>query len=254
MAPMFRHAPRRIQRRTAMMLRTLPTASLVAVATLLAIAVPAAAHVTVSTPDAVPGGFGKLVFRVPTESASAGTVKLTVTLPAATPFAEVAAKSMPGWSVATTEKKLAKPITNDDGFNLTKAVSTVTWTAGAGQGVAPGEFNEFELSVGPFTKGTSSLTLPVVQTYSDGTVVHWDQPTPASGKEPEHPAPTLDLVTTTDPATPSAQDPATTAAETSATVGGDQSDGLARWLGGVGLAFGVAALVIALLSTRRRTA
>jgi uncharacterized protein YcnI len=246
MTPLFRRASRRARRRTA--------AVFLAAAALLAIAPAAWAHVTVSTPDAAPGGYGKLVFRVPTESASASTVRLTVTLPAATPFAEVAAKSMPGWSVATTEKKLAKPITNDDGFNLTKAVSTVTWTAGAGQGVAPGEFNEFELSVGPFPKGTAAMTLPVVQTYSDGTVVKWNQPTPASRKEPEHPAPTLELAAATSPPTPSAQDPATPVAATSATAGGEESDGLARWLGGAGLAVGGAALVIALLPMRRRTA
>jgi periplasmic copper chaperone A len=230
---------------------------LVAIAALLAIAPAASAHVTVSTPDAAPGGYGKLVFRVPTESATASTVKLAVTLPAATPFAEVSAKSMPGWSVATTETELAKPIMNDDGFNLTKAVSTVTWTAAASHGVAPGEFNEFELSVGPFPKGTGAMTLPVVQTYSDGTVVKWNQPTPASGKEPEHPAPTLELVSSA--AAPAAlaapgHASAVPVAETSATARGEESDGLARWLGGVGLATGAAALLVALLSTRRRTA
>jgi uncharacterized protein YcnI len=250
----LRPASRRPPLRPAVVLRTLATALLVALATLLALAPAASAHVTVSTPDAAPGGYGKVVFRVPTESESASTVKLSVTLPAATPFAAVSAKTMPGWSVATTEEKLAKPITDDDGFNLTKAVSTVTWTASAGQGVAPGEFNEFELSVGPFPEGTSPITLPVVQTYSDGTVVKWDQPTPARGKEPEHPAPTLELAAATDPPAASAQDPTTPAAEPSATAGGDETDGLARLLGGAGLALGAVALVIALLSTRRRTA
>jgi uncharacterized protein YcnI len=253
MAHLLRHAPGRPRRRTVGLLRTLATALVVAVATLLAVAPAASAHVSVSTPDAEPGGYGKLVFRVPTESASASTVKLTVTLPAAAPFAEVSAKSMPGWSVATTEKKLAKPITNDDGFNLTKAVSTVTWAAAAGQGVAPGEFNEFELSVGPFPETSTPLTLPVVQTYSDGTVVQWNEPTPAGGKEPEHPAPTLKLAAATDPPAPSAHDPGTPVAETTATGSGDESDSLARWMGGAGLALGAAALVIALLSTRRRT-
>ena len=78
------------------------------------------------------------------------------------------------------------------GFTLTKAVSTVTWTAAEGQGVAPGEFNEFELSVGPFPKGADPIVMPAAQTYSDGEVVQWDEPTPASGDEPEHPVPTLD--------------------------------------------------------------
>jgi uncharacterized protein YcnI len=219
---------------------------LFSVVALMAIAPAASAHVTVSSPDATPGGFGKLVFNVPTESATASTVKLTVALPSATPFAQVSAKSFPGWSVATTERHLAKPITNDDGFNLTKAVSTVTWTAAAGQGVAPGEFQEFELSVGPFPKGTASMALPTIQTYGDGTIVRWIEPTPAGGQEPEHPAPTLKLA--------SASNPVTAAAETTSAAHGDDTDGLARWMGGVSLGLGVVATVIAILSMRRRTA
>jgi uncharacterized protein YcnI len=70
---------------------------LIAVAATMAIGPAASAHVSVSSPDASPGGFGKLVFRVPTESATASTVKVTVTLPADTPFAEVSAKSLSGW-------------------------------------------------------------------------------------------------------------------------------------------------------------
>jgi periplasmic copper chaperone A len=222
---------------------------LVAVVALMVVAPAASAHVSVSSPDATPGGFGKLVFRVPTESSTASTVKLTVTLPTATPFAEVSAKSLPGWSIATTEKHLAKPIRSDEGFNLTKAVSTVTWTAGTGQGVAPGQFEEFELSVGPFPKGAAPMTLPTVQTYSDGTIVRWIEPTPASGDEPEHPAPTLKLASSASPVSDSVKpisDPALAA-------NGGHTDGLARWLGGAGLVLGAVALVIAILSTRRRT-
>lgn len=223
---------------------------LVAVVALLAVAPAASAHVTVSSPDATPGGFGKLVFTVPTESATASTVKLTVTLPAATPFAQVSAKSFPGWSVATTERHLDKPIKNDDGFNLTKAVSSVTWTAATGRGVAPGQFNEFELSVGPFPKGTASIALPAVQTYSDGTVVKWTQPTPPSGKEPDHPAPTLELAPSAAPAVAAVKP----VSETTSAARGEGTDGLARWLGGAGVAIGVVALSIAILSTGRRTA
>jgi uncharacterized protein YcnI len=217
----------------------------------MSIAQAASAHVTVSSPDASPGGFGKLVVRVPTESATASTVKLTVTLPAATPFANVAAKTLPGWSVATSERRLDKPVTTDDGFNLTKAVSTVTWTAGKGYAVPPGQFQEFELSVGPFPKGGSAIRLPTVQTYSDGTVVKWTEPTPASGKEPENPVPTLTLVSAS--AGPSGvQDASSTTAASAAAA--DKTDGLARWMGGVGLALGAAALLIAIWSARRRAA
>jgi periplasmic copper chaperone A len=46
----------------------------------LAAALPASAHVSVSSPDAAPGGFGKLVFRVPNESDSARTTEAVTTI------------------------------------------------------------------------------------------------------------------------------------------------------------------------------
>jgi uncharacterized protein YcnI len=211
-------------------------------ALVVATALPAFAHVTVSSPDASPGGFGKLVLRVPTESATASTTRLTVDLPAKNPFASVSAEPVPGWIVTTTDRHLAKPVKDDDGFNITKAVATVTWTARPGQGLAPGEFQEFGLSVGPFPEKAGSLALPTTQTYSDGSVVQWDDPTPASGKEPEHPAPTLQVSA------------AAGAAEASAASPSKGSDSLARWLGGGGLALGLVALVVALASRRRQPA
>jgi uncharacterized protein YcnI len=235
------HLLRRARRRTSVLFVT--------VVALLAVAPAASAHVSVSSPDASQGGFGKLVFRVPTESATASTVKLTVTLPADAPFAEVAAKPLPGWSIATTERPLDEPITTDEGFNLTKAVSTVTWTA-TGRGVGPDQFEEFELSVGPFAKAAQSVSLPTVQTYSDGTVVRWTQPTPSSGAEPEHPVPTLELAASTTQGHGST----TADATTGTTTDGDSADGLARWLGGAGLAVAAAALLISMFSARRRTA
>ncbi len=198
-------------------------------------ALPASAHVTVSSPDASPGGFGKLVFRVPTESEKASTTQVTVKLPEATPFGFVSSRPIPGWKVTTTERKLDKPV-KAEGFTLTKAVGTVTWTAARGHGLGPGQFDEFELSVGPFPKKPGSLVLPATQTYSDGQVVRWDQPTPASGDEPEHPAPTLDVQKAASPDTNGSA---------------SSSDDLARWLGAGGLLLGALALVSVLLLGRR---
>jgi len=202
-----------------------------AAALVVATALPASAHVTVSSPDAAPGGFGKLVLRVPTESATASTTRLT-----SHPFADVATQPVPGWRVSTTLRRLSKPVTTDDGFTLTRAVGTVTWTA-VGAGLAPGQFQEFALSVGPFPDTPGTVVLPTTQTYSDGTVVRWDQPTPQGGKEPEHPAPTLEVTSAT-----AAQDRAPAAA----------SDSLARWLGAAGLVLGGVALGVAVGSGRRR--
>jgi len=227
------------------------TTSFAAAATLVLVtALPASAHVTVSSPDAAPGGYGKLVFRVPTESATASTTKLQVHLPRTDPFASVSVRPVAGWTVSTEEQKLPKPVT-DDGFTLTKAVSTVTWSATSGHGVRPGEFQEFEVSVGPFPEG-GTVVVPAVQTYSDGSVVRWDEPTPASGDEPEHPAPTLAVTGTTDDDDSGDPGHATSSEEGSATGGSSGSDDLARWLGGGGLALGAVAVVLAATGRRRR--
>jgi len=223
----------------------------------LVVAAPfAGAHVEVSSPDAAPGAeSAKLVFRVPNESDKASTMIFAVKLPADTPFAEVSAQAKPGWDVATTTKKLSPPA-DVDGFKLSEMVSTVTWTATGDTGIAPGEFDEFALSVGPVPDDASSLSFPATQWYSDGTTVEWNQPQPPGADEPEHPAPTLELTAATDAtgatASPAASDSGSSStADTAATTSDSSSDTLARVLGGLGILLGLAAVVLVLV--RRRT-
>lgn len=229
---------------------------LVGAATTVALAAaagPATAHVTVSSPDAAPGGYGKLVFRVPNESDSAATTKLQVTMPADAPFASVSTKPHPGWKVQVDEAKLPEPVEVGD-VTLTEAVRTVTWTA-QGPGIEPGMFDEFELSVGPFSEDVTTLMFPAVQTYADGEVVRWNQPMPEGGGEPEHPAPVLELAA--DGAASghddaAAEDVAVTVSDEAAdTAADDDSDTLARTIAIVGFAIGVVALGASLLRRRR---
>jgi len=156
---------------------------------LISAASAASAHVTVSSPDAKAGGFGKLVFRVPTESETASTNKVTVELPAKTPFAFVSSQVKPGWKVKFNETKHDKPVKIGE-FTVSKTIDSVTWTT-TGDGIAPGQFDEFALSVGPIPK-VKTLSFSVEQGYSDNSTADWDQI--QTGKaEPEHPAPTLNL-------------------------------------------------------------
>lgn len=149
----------------------------------------ASAHVTVSSTDASQGGYGLLTFRVPNESDTAATTELTVTLPAETPLAHVSAQAKPGWKVSTKTTKLDKPVTSGD-FELTEAVTSITWTATDG-GIPVGAFDTFAISGGPLPD-TDTFVLPATQTYADGEVVAWDEE--ATGdEEPAHPAPALTL-------------------------------------------------------------
>ncbi|GAA3550590.1 hypothetical protein GCM10022197_01830 [Microlunatus spumicola] len=210
------------------------------------------AHVRVSADATTPGAFSALTFRVPNESATAGTVKVSVQLPQDTPFLYVSTRPVPGWRSATTEATLPKPV-EAEGTTLTKAVRTVTWTAERGTRIEPGEYQEFAISVGPLP-AAGTVLLPATQTYSDGEVVRWDQPTPAGGEEPEHPAPELVVAATSGSPGAAASPPAASApaGDAGASTATTRPDGVARALGGAGLVLGLAALVVALLGARRR--
>ncbi len=213
--------------------------------TLMAFASAAQAHVNVSSPNAVQGGYALVTFRVPTESATASTTGLKVQLPTDTPLASVSVQPQPGWTYTTTKSKLATPISTDDG-QLTEAVTEINWTATGDGAIKPGEFNQFNISVGPLPK-TSSITFKAIQHYSDNTDVSWvEVAAPGSSAEPEHPAPVLKLAASTTAA-------ATTTPTTGVTVtSADQSDKgasttsvtIAIVLGAVGIALGAGGLLL----------
>lgn len=206
---------------------------------LVGLAAPASAHVSVSSTDAAQGGFGKAVFRVPTESETASTIKLVVTLPTETPFAFVTAQSKPGWTVSVQKAKLASPTKVGD-FELTEAVRTITWTSTV-DGIPPSQFDEFAISGGPFPDD-ESISFAAVQTYDDGTVAKWDE-VQEGDKEPEHPAPTLKL------AAPADIDSAAYSSELSVAY---DRDNTGRWLGGGALVVALGALALVLRQNRRR--
>lgn len=185
----------------------------------------ASAHVTANPRTAEPGSYSKVSFRVPNEEQTADTTRLEITMPAGHPIASVSVRPTPGWTVKVTEAKLATPLKSDDG-EITKAVSTIAWSGGK---IAPGEFQEFDVSMGPLPTDTDRLMFKARQTYSDGQVVDWDQDPGNGGQEPEHPAPTVHLVKTVAAAAP-----------TRSSVSPD--DGTARLLGGLGLAAGIIGL------------
>ena len=216
-------------------------------------ALPALAHVTVSSPGATQGGFGVLTFRMPNETDNANATELKVQLPADQPLASVSVKPQPGWSYTVTRAKLSQPITDDDGNQVTDYPSVVDWKATTG-GIKPGEYNEFQLSVGPLPKA-DSMTFKALQTYSNGETVSWiEEPAAGSSDEPEHPAPTLKLASASDTG---ATAPTTNTAAPASTSGDEAGSGSvtgAYVIGGIGLVAGLAALGVAVSGRRRRTA
>ena len=210
-------------------------------AVVLTTAAPALAHVTAQPGTAEQGGYTVVDLRVPTESDTAGTVALEVSLPTDHPITGVRTTPRTGWTATITRTPLDPPIERN-GRTITEAVTAVTWTADPGVRIGPGEFADFPLSLGPLPTDTDTLVLPAVQTYDDGEVVAWDQPPAADGSEPERPAPTVTLVAPSD------------GTGTGTGAGTATSDDTARWIGGAGLLVGALGLGLgggAVLRTRK---
>jgi periplasmic copper chaperone A len=165
-------------------------------AAMLALAGSAFAHVTVSAPGAAPGASDQqITFRVPVEQ-DVDTVAFTVQLPLDTPIAGVDVLPVPGWTHTQKTSTLATPIKTDDG-DITTAVSQITWTAAAGQGLKPGEYGEFTIIAGQLPDA-KTLTFKALQTYRGGAITRWiEVAAPGSTEEPEHPAPVLSLAADT---------------------------------------------------------
>ncbi|MFI9509749.1 YcnI family protein [Nocardia sp. NPDC052566] len=208
----------------------------------------ASAHVTATAPDAAPGGYSVVTLRVPTESEKAGTTRLEITLPQDHPLAVVRGASTPGWDISARKTTLPAPIDNGHGGKVADYVSSVTFTAREGISIAPGEFAEFKLLLGPLPD-VRTLTLPAIQTYSDGTVVSWIE-RGVDGTKPDKPAPVVQLTAakghdTHDAATKT--DPSHTETPAAQADSHKDASNTGSWLGGIALIVALAAAALAAL-------
>jgi periplasmic copper chaperone A len=229
----------------------LVVALLTALAASVVAATGASAHVTVASQDAAPGGYGKITFRVPNESDTASTVGLRIQIPRDAALASLRTQPVPGWTATLTTADLEEPVDNH-GQEISSYVSVVEFRAEDGTGIAPGEFQEFALSGGPFPD-TSQLSFPAVQLYSDGTETAWIEPTVDGQEEPERPAPVLSLAASTSGDTADATTTATAEdAEHSHAEAVEESPGaLALFLAILALMTGIAGVVLGWRATRR---
>jgi uncharacterized protein YcnI len=211
------------------------------------------AHVTVSPDTAPRSGDATVAIRVPNEEDNANTTKLEIDLPVDRPIAAVDTEPLAGWTAVATTSKLAKPIKSDDGV-VNEAVTKVVWTASAGAGIKPGQFQQFFISLDSLPDA-DSIEIKALQTYSDGNIVRWiDDPAPAGGDEPDHPAPILTLVSgdgAPASSTPAAAAPTATVAAAASTSSSGGGNGAALTVAVIGLVLGLAGAVLGLLAYRR---
>jgi uncharacterized protein YcnI len=192
------------------------------------------AHLEVDPGTAAPGKTATITFRVPNESATASTTKVEIQIPQATPLATIRYGQKPGWTVKTTHTKLTTPVTQGN-FTITDPITSVVYTATAGNGLPPGSYGDFSLTIGPLPD-LEAIEFPSIQTYDNGDVVAWNEPTPPSGEEPEKPMPTLTIT-----AEPAPVDNTSANADT-------------KVLTTIALVIAAAALLVAALAWRRRLA
>ncbi|HEY8481892.1 MAG TPA: YcnI family protein [Spirillospora sp.] len=209
---------------------------------LVALATAASAHVTANPDTAEQGSYAKVAFRVPNERDNASTTKVVVHLPVEHPLSSVSVRPTPGWTVKVEKSKLPKPI-KAHGGELTEAVTKITWSGGE---IEPGQFQEFDVSMGQLPTDTDRMIFKADQFYSNGEVVKWEEEPPADGgEEPEHPAPVLKLTPEGDAQT------AGLTARAGRTAQASSDDGTARLLGGIGIAVGVVGIGVGGLGLTR---
>ncbi|MFF4256429.1 YcnI family protein [Streptomyces sp. NPDC001663] len=233
----------------------------VAASAVVVLSSPAFAHVSVQPEGtAAKGGYAVVDFKVPNERDNASTTKLEVSFPTDHPLASAMPEPIDGWDIKVTKAKLAKPI-EMHGEKINEAVSKITWTA-SGDGIKPGFFQKFPVSVGTLPEDADQLVFKALQTYDNKEVVRWIEETKEGEDEPENPAPVLALSAASDSehshgssgteeASDDSKDTENTAADTS--VSADSSDTTARVLGVVGIVVGALGVAYGVLAGRRRT-
>jgi uncharacterized protein YcnI len=231
-----------------------------ATALALSAAGPAFAHVTVQPNEAVGGTFSRFVVRVPTER-DVPTTKVRIELP---PLAFLAFEDKPGWTRLEKVAKFDEPL-EAFGSTITRGVVSVTWSGGE---IGPEEFAEFGFSAA-LPEDEETLEFKAYQTYEGGEVVEW-----TGGPESEAPAAQVSLydigaeegegqlavladlaerveqMESTASADPDTEVDATPVAAEGEGEDDDNESMLGVVLGGLGLALGAIALLVAL--TRRK--
>ena len=168
-------------------MRRANVAGLLAVGALIA---PASAQAHISLhPNTIPAGaFATLDIRVPGEQEGAYVTKVDTLFPSG--FTGVDYENVPGWNAKIIETKLATPI-KEDGETIDTQVSQIVWTWAGPQGkVNNGQFINFPLSLAiPDSATGKALEFRTVQTYSNGQIVHWIEPSLTA----EHPSPRINV-------------------------------------------------------------
>jgi uncharacterized protein YcnI len=138
-----------------------------ALLTALAVASEAMAHAKVAPPIVQKGTDNVFTVAVPTESETAATTMVELTVPEG--FGVDAVMPAPGWQIATEKT----------GSGESADITKITWSGGS---VPSEQATNFEF-VGA-GESAQNYTFDIRQTYSDGTVVDWSGPEDSDAPAP----------------------------------------------------------------------
>ncbi len=236
-------------RRTAARLLAAPAAAGVA---LLAIAGPASAHATITPTTTAAGAYTVLTVGIGHGCDGSATTKVAIQV--SEDILSVTPTRNPLWNVTERQEKLAEPVTDAHGNEVTERDAVVIYTAR--QPLPDGIRDSFELSLQLPEEEGKTLAFPVVQSCVKGEIP-WTE-VAAEGQDPEElefPAPTV-TITAAEEGSGHGDDAAVTESsdDDSATSAVSEDEG-GNTLGAVGLGAGVLGLLAggtALLRVRRR--
>jgi uncharacterized protein YcnI len=157
----------------------------------LALAGPASAHVTITPSQTGAGSYTILTVSVPHGCDGSSTTKIAIKTP--DDVIEVTPTRNPFYDVEKVTTKLDKPITAEDGDQITQRTSEVVYTAKTP--LPDGERDTFELSLQiPEDAAGQTLVFPTIQTCEKGETA-WTE-VPAAGQaedDLDHPAPAFEV-------------------------------------------------------------
>lgn len=150
----------------------------------------ASAHVTLDNGEAVTGSYYKATFTVPHGCDGAPTTRVRVQIPDGVTSIKPQPRS--GWKLAIAKEKLATPLDNGHGGQITEAIREVSWTGGP---LPDEQFEEFKIQMKLPDAPNTTVYFPVVQDCPKGAVNRWIE-IPAAGQSSHSlklPAPGLKL-------------------------------------------------------------
>ena len=156
--------------------------------TVIGVAAPASAHVTITPSTTAAGAFAVLTVSVPHGCEGSPTTRVTISMPdeinAVTPTRNAL------WEVEKELVELDPPVTDSHGNEITERVATVTYTTDTP--LPDGYRDAFELSLQlPDTEG-ATLVFPTVQTCEEGEAAWIEVPAAGQSEEDlELPAPAV---------------------------------------------------------------